>query len=55
MGSLWGTLAGGVILGLAQAIGFRVDPGWGLLFGHTVFLLILGLQPRGLIPKTRDA
>lgn len=55
MGSLWGTLAGGVILGIAQAIGFRVDPGWGILFGHAVFLLILGLRPRGLIPKTRDA
>ncbi len=55
MGSLWGTLAGGVILGLAQAIGFRVDPGWGILFGHAVFLLILAVQPRGLIPKTRDA
>lgn len=55
MGSLWGTLAGGVILGLAQAIGFRVDPGLGILFGHAVFLLILAVQPRGLIPKTRDA
>ena len=55
MGSPWGTLAGGVILGLAQAIGFRVNPGYGLLFGHVAFLLVLGLRPAGLFPRTRDA
>jgi branched-chain amino acid transport system permease protein len=55
MGSLWGTLAGGIILGLAQAIGFRVDPGWGILFGHAMFLIILAVHPQGLFPKTREA
>jgi len=55
MGSLWGTLAGGVILGVAQAVGFRANPGYGLLFGHLAFLLVLALRPAGLFPRTRDA
>jgi branched-chain amino acid transport system permease protein len=55
MGSLWGSLAGGMILGLAQAAGFRADPGYGILVGHAVFLAMLGLRPRGLFPRTRDA
>ena len=53
MGSFWGTLAGAMILGLTQQIGFRLDPGWGIWFGHIVFLLILVLRPQGLFPKTR--
>lgn len=55
LGSLRGTLAGGIILGIAQVIGFRIDPGWGLLFGHAAFLLVLALRPQGLIPRTREA
>ena len=54
MGSMWGTLAGGMILGVAQTIGFRVDPGWGGLFGHASFLAVLLLRPSGLFPRTRD-
>lgn len=54
LGSLWGTLAGGVILGVFQTIGFRLDPGWGILTGHLAFLVILVLRPNGLFPKTRD-
>jgi branched-chain amino acid transport system permease protein len=53
MGSFWGTLAGAMILGLAQQIGFRLDPGWGIWVGHIVFLLVLVLRPQGLFPKTR--
>jgi branched-chain amino acid transport system permease protein len=53
MGSFWGTLAGAMILGLAQQIGFRLDPGWGIWFGHIVFLAVLVLRPQGLFPKTR--
>ncbi|RIX77747.1 branched-chain amino acid ABC transporter permease [Acidovorax cavernicola] len=53
MGSFWGTLAGAMILGLAQQIGFRIDPGWGIWFGHLVFLAVLVLRPQGLFPKTR--
>jgi branched-chain amino acid transport system permease protein len=51
LGSMWGTLAGGVILGVSQAIGAQIDPGWQLLAGHVVFLVILALRPQGLFPK----
>jgi branched-chain amino acid transport system permease protein len=53
MGSFWGTLAGAMILGMAQQIGFRLDPGWGIWFGHIVFLAVLVFRPQGLFPKTR--
>jgi branched-chain amino acid transport system permease protein len=53
MGSFWGTLAGAMILGITQQIGFRLDPGWGIWFGHIVFLIVLVLRPQGLFPKTR--
>ena len=53
MGSFWGTLAGAMILGITQQIGFRLDPGWGIWFGHLVFLVVLVLRPQGLFPKTR--
>jgi branched-chain amino acid transport system permease protein len=51
LGSLWGTLAGGVILGVSQALGAQIDPGWQLLAGHLVFLAILAIRPQGLFPK----
>jgi branched-chain amino acid transport system permease protein len=54
LGSLWGTLAGGILLGVAQAVGARLDPGWGVLAGHLTFLAVLLLRPQGLFPKTRD-
>jgi branched-chain amino acid transport system permease protein len=53
LGSFWGTFFGGVILGIAQAIGFRFDPGWGIIAGHFVFLLVLIVKPSGLFPRTR--
>jgi len=53
MGSFWGTFAGAMVLGLAQQIGFRLDPGWGLWFGHLVFLAVLVVRPQGLFPRTR--
>ncbi|WP_298918916.1 branched-chain amino acid ABC transporter permease [uncultured Roseobacter sp.] len=51
LGNLWGTLVGGVILGVAQAIGAKIDPGWQLLAGHIAFLVILALRPNGLFPR----
>jgi branched-chain amino acid transport system permease protein len=51
LGSMWGTLAGGVILGVSQAIGAQIDPGWQLLAGHIAFLVILAVRPQGLFPK----
>jgi branched-chain amino acid transport system permease protein len=53
LGSMWGTLAGGVILGVAQAIGAKLDPGWNLLAGHLSFLLVLAFKPEGLFPKVQ--
>lgn len=51
LGNLWGTLAGGVILGAAQTLGAKIDPGWQLLAGHIVFLFILAIRPNGLFPR----
>ena len=51
LGNLWGTLAGGVILGVAQTVGAKIDPGWQLLAGHIAFLLILAVKPNGLFPR----
>jgi branched-chain amino acid transport system permease protein len=53
MGSFYGTLAGGLILGVTQDVGFRIDPGWGIWSGHVVFLAALLLRPSGLFPRTR--
>lgn len=52
LGSFWGTLSGAMLLGLTQQIGFRLDPGWGILAGHLMFLLVLVFRPQGLFPKT---
>ncbi|MEO8242667.1 MAG: branched-chain amino acid ABC transporter permease [bacterium] len=51
LGNLWGTLVGGVILGVGQGLGAAIDPGWQILAGHVAFLLILALKPRGLFPR----
>lgn len=50
LGNLWGTLAGGIILGVAQAVGAQINPGIQILAGHVVFLVILALRPQGLFP-----
>jgi branched-chain amino acid transport system permease protein len=52
LGNLWGTLAGGVILGVAQAIGAQIDPGWQVLAGHVAFICVLAFRPRGLFPRS---
>jgi len=44
IGSLWGTLIGGIVLGLAQSIGAAFNPRWFLLAGHLTFLALLGLR-----------
>lgn len=51
LGSFWGALAGGVLLGLAQSVGAWIDPGLQMLVGHIVFLLVLIVRPNGLFPK----
>jgi branched-chain amino acid transport system permease protein len=48
LGSLWGTLAGGMVLGVTQAIGAAIDPSFGTLAGHLVFLAVLAIRPTGI-------
>jgi branched-chain amino acid transport system permease protein len=56
LGSLWGTLVGGIILGVAQALGNQIDPAYQILAGHLVFLAVLLLRPSGLFARpTRRA
>lgn len=54
LGSLWGTLAGGVIIGVAQTLGAAINPEWQILAGHVAFLVVLILRPRGLFPRAVD-
>jgi branched-chain amino acid transport system permease protein len=51
LGSLWGTLIGGIILGVAQTVGAQIDAGYQILAGHLVFLAVLVVRPRGLLPR----
>ena len=53
LGSFWGTLAGGIILGVAQTTGAQISPEWQTLAGHIVFLLVLIVRPRGLFPRVQ--
>ncbi len=53
LGSLWGTLVGGAVLGIAQTVGAKLSPGWGILTGHLVFLAVLLLRPQGLFTRGR--
>jgi branched-chain amino acid transport system permease protein len=50
LGSLWGTLAGGIVVGIAQTVGARINPEWQILAGHLAFLAVLMIRPRGLFP-----
>lgn len=55
LGSLWGTLLGGVVLGVAQAIGGQINPSWEQLAGYAVFLVVLVVRPEGLTSKGATA
>jgi branched-chain amino acid transport system permease protein len=55
LGSLWGTLAGGMVLGVAQTLGAQVEPAYGVLAGHLVFLAVLAFRPTGLLPRVVTA
>lgn len=41
MGSLWGTLLGGLALGVAQTVGAQINPEYAALTGHLLFLAVL--------------
>jgi branched-chain amino acid transport system permease protein len=51
LGNLWGTLAGGIVLGVAQTFGAQISPSFQILAGHLVFFAVLALRPRGLFPR----
>ncbi|MFC3085746.1 branched-chain amino acid ABC transporter permease [Tabrizicola soli] len=54
LGSLWGTLGGGIVIGMAQALGASVNPERQILSGHVAFVVVLLLRPRGLFPRASD-
>jgi branched-chain amino acid transport system permease protein len=54
LGNLWGTFCGGLVIGLAQVLGQRIDTGLGAFFGHAVFLVMLGARPQGLFGREID-
>jgi branched-chain amino acid transport system permease protein len=54
LGSLWGTLVGGMILGVSQAIGNQISPTYQILAGHLVFLAVLVFRPSGLFSRPRS-
>jgi branched-chain amino acid transport system permease protein len=51
LGSLWGTLLGGVVLGVAQQIGAQINISYEVLAGYLVFLAVLVLRPQGLTTR----
>ena len=51
LASFWGTLAGGVLLGVVQAVAASFNPQWQVLAGHITFLIVLAIRPQGLFGK----
>ncbi|HEX8006945.1 MAG TPA: branched-chain amino acid ABC transporter permease [Trebonia sp.] len=51
LGSLWGTLAGGIVLGIAQLIGAQINPSNETLAGYIVFLVVLVVRPQGITAR----
>ena len=55
LGSLWGTLIGGIVLGVAQQIGAQINPSYEALAGYVIFLVVLVLRPQGLTARRSQA
>jgi branched-chain amino acid transport system permease protein len=51
IGSLWGTLVGGILLGIAQQFGAHFNEQYTVLAGNILFLLVLAIRPQGLFGK----
>jgi len=51
LSSFWGTLAGGIILGIVQSVAASIDPGYQILAGHLAFLAVLAIRPTGLFRR----
>jgi branched-chain amino acid transport system permease protein len=49
LGSLWGTLVGGIALGLAQTVGAQAfGASWSIFCGHVLFLAVLAFRSQGI-------
>jgi branched-chain amino acid transport system permease protein len=48
LGSFWGAMLGGIVLGVAQLVGLRLNPNSGFLYGNLVFFAFVMLRPNGL-------
>jgi branched-chain amino acid transport system permease protein len=55
LGSLWGTLLGGILLGVVQQLGAQVSSSDQILAGQLLFLLILLVRPQGITSARRTA
>jgi branched-chain amino acid transport system permease protein len=51
LGSLWGTLVGGILLGVVQQLGAQVGSSDQVLAGQLLFLLILVIRPQGITSR----
>jgi branched-chain amino acid transport system permease protein len=51
IGSLWGTLVGGILLGIAQQFGAHFNEQYQILAGNILFLVVLAIRPQGLFGK----
>jgi len=51
LASFWGTLAGGILLGVVQAAAASFNPEWQILAGHVAFLIVLAVRPQGLFGR----
>ena len=52
LGNIWGTLFGGLVIGVAQLFGAKISSGLGPFFGHLVFLIALLAFPQGLFRRS---
>jgi len=55
LGSLWGTLLGGIVLGIANQIGGQINPAYDPLAGFVIFLVVLVVWPQGLTSRRASA
>ena len=55
LGSLWGTLVGGIALGVTQVVVGEINQAYAVLAVHLLFLLVLAIRPAGLFPSGQQA
>jgi len=55
IGSLWGTLVGGMALGVTQVVVGQVNQAYAVLAVHLLFLAVLAVRPAGLFASHQAA